>query len=455
MGIIIHNGSLCHGQRCQQFAGNGVGIRGTAVIGKGGIVGKPCHIAHSISDCGVLPHTEYAVSGLAVPCPQRARRHMRQSLPESGKMRQRPGIRVSASLSCQSESAEDSNRSVFVAGPVRILVHAAPSLVITGFVLVIMGVGSLLHGQIEPVAGVAVRPDIHVGQQVVCILRDPIQHPVDHGHGLCAGDVGIGAESTVLKALDPAQLGGALNVSLRPVALNVGKGLAALGLAVVKAGADGGKLGAGDGRIGIEGRCRAALNGAQTRHGRDGGVGPVVIRHIGVGVAGEEVAVPDGILQQTEEDSGGLRAGDQAIGAHIAVLVADDVGKMLLIIEPVRGRAAGVGHGDGLLLRADDVVLHEIIDADIIFAAALDVTIGGRQLPDIEIVVFVQLVVHPLVKAEACVALAAGGSGGNLLVVHIQAELCVLQSVAVLCVHLLDDIAVSVGIVVAGGGLLV
>ena len=77
-------------------------------------------------------------------------------------MRQRPGIRVSASLSCRSESAEDSNRSVFVAGPVRILVHAAPSLVITGFVLVIMGVGSLLHGQIEPVAGVAVRPDIWI-----------------------------------------------------------------------------------------------------------------------------------------------------------------------------------------------------------------------------------------------------------------------------------------------------
>ena len=82
--------------------------------------------------------------------------------PNQAKMRQRPGIRVSASLSCQSESAEDSNRSIFVAGPVRILVHAAPSLVITGFVLVIMGVGSLLHGQIEPVAGVAVRPDIWI-----------------------------------------------------------------------------------------------------------------------------------------------------------------------------------------------------------------------------------------------------------------------------------------------------
>ena len=82
--------------------------------------------------------------------------------PNQAKMRQRPGIRVSASLSCRSESAEDSNRSVFVAGPVRILVHAAPSLVITGFVLVIMGVGSLMHGQIEPVAGVAVRPDIWI-----------------------------------------------------------------------------------------------------------------------------------------------------------------------------------------------------------------------------------------------------------------------------------------------------
>ena len=47
LGVGVPDGGLGHGQRCQQFAGNGVGIRGAAIIGKRGIVGKSCHEAHS------------------------------------------------------------------------------------------------------------------------------------------------------------------------------------------------------------------------------------------------------------------------------------------------------------------------------------------------------------------------------------------------------------------------
>ena len=47
--------------------------------------------------------------------------------------------------------------SIFIPGPVGILVHAGPCLVVAGLVLEVVGVGGLLNRQIEPVAGVAVR----------------------------------------------------------------------------------------------------------------------------------------------------------------------------------------------------------------------------------------------------------------------------------------------------------
>ena len=57
------------------------------------------------------------------------------------------------------------------------------------------------------------------------------------------------------------------------------------------------------GASGVEGRaCIAALHDVQSGHGGDGGVGPVTVRHVGVGVAGEQVGVTDGVLQQAEED---------------------------------------------------------------------------------------------------------------------------------------------------------
>ena len=126
---------------------------------------------------------------------------------------------------------------MLVPGPVGVLVHAGPSLIVSGLVLERVGIGGLLDRQVEPVAGVAVRPDAHVRQQVACILRDTVQHTVDHGHGLRAGDVGVGTESAVLEALDPAQLRGPLNVLLRPVALDIGEGLGAAALSSVEPGA--------------------------------------------------------------------------------------------------------------------------------------------------------------------------------------------------------------------------
>ena len=92
--------------------------------------------------------------------------------------------------------------SIFIPGPVRVRIEAGPGLVAAGLVPVIVGVGSLLNGQIEPVAGPAIRPDIHAGQQIAGVLREPVQHPVDHGHGLGAGDIGVRAEGAVLDVID-------------------------------------------------------------------------------------------------------------------------------------------------------------------------------------------------------------------------------------------------------------
>ena len=67
------------------------------------------------------------------------------------------------------------------------------------------------------------------------------------------------------------------------------------------------------------------LHDAQTRHGGDGGICPIVIRNIGIGIAGQKIAVKHLIFQKPEENGGGLRTGDQSIWVNIAIIVTDDL----------------------------------------------------------------------------------------------------------------------------------
>ena len=318
-----------------------------------------------------------------------------------------------------------------------------------------MRIGSLLNRQIEPVTGVAVRPDVHAGQQVAFILRNPVQYPVDHGHGLRAGDVGIRTEGAVLEALDPAQLRSPLDVLLRPVALNIGEGLLAAALAGVEPGADGGELSTGDGRLGIEGRGAAALHDAQTGHGGDGRVGPVIVRHVGVGVAGEQIAVTDGILQQAEENGGGLRTGDQAVGPDVAVHVADDIGEVVAVIQQIRRGAAVVSHRFGFGHRLALVIVIEIRCGNFIFLCVQNVALRGGNFPVIPCIA--ALICFGGGHAEQGDAALRAPMGRGLpercqlvapVVPLIQLELRVVQGVAVLRVHLLNGEEVLVVIVV-------
>ena len=95
-------------------------------------------------------------------------------------------------------------------------------------------------------------------------------------------------------------------------------------LAGVEPGVDGRKLRAGDGGLGIKGTAMT-LHDAQTRHGGDGGICPIVIRNIGIGIAGQKIAVTHLIFQKPEENGGGLRTGDQSIWVNIAIIVTDDI----------------------------------------------------------------------------------------------------------------------------------
>ena len=322
--------------------------------------------------------------------------------------------------------------------------------------LEVVGVGGLLNRQVEPVTGVAVRPDVHAGQQVAFILRNPVQYPVDHGHGLRAGDVGVGTESAVLEALDPAQLRSPLDVLLRPVTLNIGEGLLAVALAGVEPGADGGELSAGDGRLGVEGRGAAALHDAQTGHGGDGGVGPVIVRHVGVGVAGEQIAVTDGILQQAEENGGGLRTGDQAVGPDVAVLVADDIGKVVAVIQQVGGGAAVVPHGDRVLDGGAPAV-GEVLGLDLMLHAVQNVALGSRDLGIVPDAVIGVLVVHAE-QGNAALGTVPGGLSrcpvdrfAFAVILLIQLEGRAVQGMAVLRVHLLngEEVIVIVAVIAA------
>ena len=130
--------------------------------------------------------------------------------------------------------------------------------------------------------------------------------------------------------------------------INVGESLRIAALAGVEPGADGGKLSPRDGGLGIKGSTAMTLHDAQTRHGGDGGICPIVIRNIGIGIAGQKIAVTHLIFQKPEENGGGLRTGDQSIWVNIAIIVTDDIGKVVFAVQQLRCGAAVVPNRRGV-----------------------------------------------------------------------------------------------------------
>lgn len=153
-----------------------------------------------------------------------------------------------------------------------------------------MAVRGLLHGDVEPVAALAVGEGQHhtLGQQVILLRGHTLEYAVDHRHGLGAGDGGVRAERAV--------------------------GITADDTGVAQGG--------------------------------DGVVVSVAALDVGVRVRGRPILLTGLVGQQTEEDGAGLSAGDVAARLHRAVGITHDVSIVIRSIQRGLARRGSGDHGN-------------------------------------------------------------------------------------------------------------
>ena len=171
-----------------------------------------------------------------------------------------------------------------------ILVEASPDFVaLAAAPSVVVGIGGFLDVLIIPGGLGIVGPGNHVVEHVVGV-GFTTQDIVHQCHGLGTGDGLVGAEGAVIVTVDPAHLGSAVDVDLRPVTLGVVE-LILEGVGIgEEAGGNGGKFRTGDGITGAEGAVVVAGDDAGIDHSRDGVVKPVAGLHIReAAVGGPEV----------------------------------------------------------------------------------------------------------------------------------------------------------------------
>ena len=276
------------------------------------------------------------------------------------------------------------------------------------------------------------------------LVRGAAQDAVEDGNGLGAGDVLIRPEGAVLKAQDDPGGGSLVDEIGRPVPGGVGEQVRSVVLHVEEADGHGGELRPGDVGPGAEAAVGIALHDAAHGHGGDGGVAPHVGGHVGVGIALAPELLPGLVGEHPEEDGGHLGAGDGRLGMDQAVLAADDVGVVVdgvqagggLIRDVRRGRVVGDdlrgedpvhggrqalqlvagGLGDGQ--RDSDILLAALgVSAEIHAlgqGAAVDVGIDGLIL---QVQDALDLVLEPLRHGDGLAAELGdhSGEGGGML----------------------------------------
>ena len=117
-----------------------------------------------------------------------------------------------------------------------------------------------------------------------------------------------------------------------------------------------------------------------------------------------------------------------------AVLIADNIGKMVVAIQQVRRGAAVVPNRLGILFCCG-LAGGQVAFLDVDFVAAHDIPLGSGQLLIVQIALCGNLPIVALINPECGNTAAVGGSGRNLLAVQIQTELGTVQRVAVLRVY--------------------
>ena len=226
-----------------------------------------------------------------------------------------------------------------------------------------MAVRRFLNGEVIPGVRVrVVRPDRHVREEIVLGFGLAVQHTVDDGHGLGAGDVAVGMEGAVGIAGDPAVVVGDADLVFGPVVRNVTELRSGLVAVVIKAGGDGGELSAGDGGVRAERAVGITRDDAHGAEGRDRGVVPGGSGHIGVAVGLGQVLVADVVGQQAEEDGRDLGAGDVVLRTDLAVAVTDDIGEVIRRVQTERVIVFDLhgGLGTGMMRTAIGVLVGKL-----------------------------------------------------------------------------------------------
>ena len=120
----------------------------------------------------------------------------------------------------------------------------------------------------------------------------------------------------------------------------------------VAAGNHRGDLRTGDGVVRAEAAVRAAVDDAELCHGGHGSVVPRLGRNILEGIIAGGIGSAGRIRQEAVEDGGRLGAGDGRVGLEGAVGIALDIGVMVFTVEHIRNRARGLrphgGEGVGI-----------------------------------------------------------------------------------------------------------
>ena len=197
-----------------------------------------------------------------------------------------------------------------------------------------MLVGGFLYRLVVPGVLRIVGPLLHIGEHVV-LVGSPVQHTVDNGHNLRTGDIGIRVEGVAV-SVDPSGFGGQTDLLGGPVVRRVGEvALAVVHIAAVQEPRrDHRELRTGDVGVGIEDAAvAAALQSPGPGAGGDGVVVPVAFLHISEGVDRRPVGLAVIVRHETEEDGSHLRAADVVQRADGAVLVADDVGEVVRVVQ--------------------------------------------------------------------------------------------------------------------------
>ena len=193
--------------------------------------------------------------------------------------------------------------------------------------------------------------------ELVSVLDDKrhvgltVQHAVDDGGHLSAGDQPVGTEGAVAVTLDPPVLDGVDHVAVEPiVGVHIGEDVDAAGGHLGKAHGHGGELSAGDLPVGLELVVANAVYNAQLRHDVDGSGVPGAVGHVVEGGLSVHILV----LQEVVEHLGGLGAGHVAIGPEAVVGIAEQVLNVVVGLQQV-GHAGLVRIGGvfGVLLNHD------------------------------------------------------------------------------------------------------